>query len=578
MGKRVSGGTSSSTCSTTASTPATTSHGGHGDGAAARAQARPWERGYGDMKLVPDSRTWRPALAARRRRWSSATSTPRRASPIEEAPRWMLRRQIERAAEHRLPGDGGSELELLPLQGVLSTRRAPSATAASTPGVATTSRTTTSCRPPRRSRWSAPIRNQMEARRGAGGVLQGRVGAGPGGDQPALRRGPRDGRPPRALQARREGDRRAAGRVASPSWRSTTRAPPARAATCTVSLWDPHGREERSSPRSGSRAGDAALPHGWPARWRWRGSSPSSTRRRSTPTSATSRATSRRPRIACGLGQPHLRLPPLRRGRRLRVENRIPGADANPYLAFAATIAAGLHGIDAEARAAAALRGQCLRGRRRSRRSRRRCARRSPRSESRVARAAFGDRWSSTTCTTAGSSRQAFDQAVTDWELDAPLRADLSQDAEKGPRFGVGSTLNVETRLACALTSIGPAPLIAGTTGRAEVAFITGAGMGMGREAAMLFAEEGASIVVADIDAPAAEETVDLVEGAAARRWPRRGTWRRGRRAAHGRGGRAAVRRAARALQQRRRALEGPRPLGAGDRRRPVGPRAWPST
>jgi glutamine synthetase len=32
-------------------------------------------------------------------------------------------------------------------------------------------------------------------------------------------------------------------------------------------------------------------------------------------------------------------------GKSLRVENRIPGADANPYLAFAATIAAGLHGI-----------------------------------------------------------------------------------------------------------------------------------------------------------------------------------------------------------------------------------------
>ena len=28
-----------------------------------------------------------------------------------------------------------------------------------------------------------------------------------------------------------------------------------------------------------------------------------------------------------------------------RVENRIPGADANPYLAFAATIAAGLRGV-----------------------------------------------------------------------------------------------------------------------------------------------------------------------------------------------------------------------------------------
>src|SRR3989475_62277 len=33
-------------------------------------------------------------------------------------------------------------------------------------------------------------------------------------------------------------------------------------------------------------------------------------------------------------------------GPSLRIENRIPGADANPYLAFAATIAAGLHGIE----------------------------------------------------------------------------------------------------------------------------------------------------------------------------------------------------------------------------------------
>lgn len=33
-------------------------------------------------------------------------------------------------------------------------------------------------------------------------------------------------------------------------------------------------------------------------------------------------------------------------GESLRIENRIPGADANPYLAFAATIAAGLHGIE----------------------------------------------------------------------------------------------------------------------------------------------------------------------------------------------------------------------------------------
>jgi glutamine synthetase len=35
-------------------------------------------------------------------------------------------------------------------------------------------------------------------------------------------------------------------------------------------------------------------------------------------------------------------------GEGVRVENRLPGADVNPYLALAAMIAAGLHGVDAE--------------------------------------------------------------------------------------------------------------------------------------------------------------------------------------------------------------------------------------
>jgi NAD(P)-dependent dehydrogenase (short-subunit alcohol dehydrogenase family) len=49
---------------------------------------------------------------------------------------------------------------------------------------------------------------------------------------------------------------------------------------------------------------------------------------------------------------------------------------------------------------------------------------------------------------------------------------------------------------------------------RSKVAFITGAGMGMGREASILFAEEGARVVVADIDETAAKQTVALVERA----------------------------------------------------------------
>ena len=50
-----------------------------------------------------------------------------------------------------------------------------------------------------------------------------------------------------------------------------------------------------------------------------------------------------------------------------------------------------------------------------------------------------------------------------------------------------------------------------GTRLKGKVALITGAGMGMGREAAILFAEEGARLVVCDINKQAAEETVALV-------------------------------------------------------------------
>ena len=45
-----------------------------------------------------------------------------------------------------------------------------------------------------------------------------------------------------------------------------------------------------------------------------------------------------------------------------------------------------------------------------------------------------------------------------------------------------------------------------------KVAFITGAGNGIGREAAVLFAREGARVVVADIDPKAGAATVDLVK------------------------------------------------------------------
>src|SRR6267142_941200 len=63
---------------------------------------------------------------------------------------------------------------------------------------------------------------------------------------------------------------------------------------------------------------------------------------------------------------------------------------------------------------------------------------------------------------------------------------------------------------------------------KGKVAFITGAGMGMGREASVLFAEEGARIIVADIDGKAAAVTGDVALEADVERMITEGTRRFG--------------------------------------------------
>src|ERR671924_2221271 len=71
-----------------------------------------WEKGYGDMKMVPDMGTlrlipWLPKTAL-----VFCDVYTHTGEPIEEAPRWVLRRQVERAAAAGYTVKMGSELEL----------------------------------------------------------------------------------------------------------------------------------------------------------------------------------------------------------------------------------------------------------------------------------------------------------------------------------------------------------------------------------------------------------------------------------------------------------------------------------
>ena len=102
-------------------------------------------------------------------------------------------------------------------------------------------------------------------------------------------------------------------------------------------------------------------------------------------------------------------------GASLRVETRIPGADVNPYLTFAALLAAGLHGIEAGLEPPPPSRATPTS--RTSRASRRRCTRPSPRLESStMARAALGDEVVDHYLNYARTEQRLFDQVVTCYE------------------------------------------------------------------------------------------------------------------------------------------------------------------
>jgi len=103
------------------------------------------------------------------------------------------------------------------------------------------------------------------------------------------------------------------------------------------------------------------------------------------------------------------------RGPSLRVENRVPGGDVNPYLACAALVAAGLHGIENELELEEAFTGNAYTA----------DAEHVPTSlaealelweGSEIARAAFGEEVVAHYANMAKVELAAFGRAVTDWE------------------------------------------------------------------------------------------------------------------------------------------------------------------
>jgi glutamine synthetase len=103
-------------------------------------------------------------------------------------------------------------------------------------------------------------------------------------------------------------------------------------------------------------------------------------------------------------------------GKSARLENRVPGGDVNPYLAIAAMIAGGLHGIDEGLELPPALVGNAYESDLPQVPKTLRDAR-DAWSSSAVARACFGDEVVDHYTTMADVELKAFDAAVTDWEL-----------------------------------------------------------------------------------------------------------------------------------------------------------------
>ena len=302
-----------------------------------------WSSGYGDFVMKPDFGTlrrvpWQPGTAL-----VLADLETTDGEPVYASPRQILQRQLDRLAEHGLTAFAGTELEFVlyrdsyeeafgknyrepdpgqPVQrGLFAARHRPGRAAA------------------------APDPQRDVRRRPDPGERQGRVQLRPARDRLPLRRRAHLRRQPRDLQERGQGDRRPGGHGAhlhgqAERARGQLLPHPLLAARRGRALGDARRRARHTSASPGSGC--------------WPGCSPR----------CASSACSSRPNINSykryqpgsfaptalrwGVDNRTCALRMAGHGQGMRVENRVPGGDVNPYLAIAALVAGALHGIENE--------------------------------------------------------------------------------------------------------------------------------------------------------------------------------------------------------------------------------------
>ena len=372
-----------------------------------------WERGYGDMKLVPDLRTWRLLPWLPKTALVFCDVYTEEGEPIEEAPRWVLRRQVERAAKAGYLVKTASELELYLFRESFDEARAkryhgltPVSGYLEDYHILQTSKEEPLVR---------AIRNHMEA---AGVPVECSKGEwGRGQEEINLR----------YAEALEMADRHVLYKhgVKEIAWQQGSSVTfmakydmGAAGSSCHVhsSLWDRTGRRSLFATK-GSRQGT-------PLFQQWLAGQMAMARELAYFYAPTVNAYKRYQagsfaptRIACGWDNRTCGFRLCGEGPGFRVENRIPGADANPYLAFAATIAAGLHGIAKKLKPPKLYEGNAYEDAALAQVPKTLREALDALAGSRVAREAFGARVVEHYLQHGRLEQQAFDQSVTDWEL-----------------------------------------------------------------------------------------------------------------------------------------------------------------